>query len=130
MQPGPSKNPHLIALDKLQERDFEPATGGVKIPLGPNSLPGGGKRVQVVGTSSRDIHVVPAGILPELRDQIVDKQEFIRVISEELQQARNERNPTMIAQNQQLLEQATSELMTLLERAAAYGEQSRRIRRV
>ncbi|MBV6793134.1 hypothetical protein KWH42_06740 [Xanthomonas campestris pv. daturae] len=129
MQPGPSNNPHLTALDKLQERDFEPALGGVKIPLTLNSLPGGGKRVQVAGTSSQDVHVVPAGIRSELQEAITDKQLFIQTLRQDLQEARNQGNPALIAQNERLLEQANADLRSLLGQVAVYGEESRRINR-
>ncbi|WP_372178124.1 XopO/AvrRps4 family type III secretion system effector [Xanthomonas axonopodis pv. phyllanthi] len=126
-QPGPSNNPHLTALDKLQERDFEPAPGGLKIPFSPNSLPGGGKRVSLAGTSSRDVHVVPAGIRSELRESIVDKQTLIGTLTQELQEARDQGNPALIAQNERLLEQARADLRSLMEQARVYGQEHRRI---
>ncbi|SDK38019.1 type III effector protein AvrRps4 [Paracidovorax citrulli] len=129
MQPGPSNHPHLIALDKLEARGFEPAAGGIKIPLTPNSLPGGGKRVQTVGTSSRDVHVVPAGIAPQLREAIQDKQLMIQTLTQELAQAEEEGNPAEIAQNQRLLAQARQDLAGYMRQAAVYGEESRRINR-
>ncbi|WP_425479218.1 hypothetical protein [Xanthomonas bromi] len=130
MQPGPSKNPHLTALDKLQERNFEPAPGGVKIPLTPNSLPGGGgKRVQVVGTSSRDVQVVTAGIAPALQEAIDDKKIFIQNLRQELQEAREESNPTTIAHNAQALDQALADLRSMMGQAAVHLEESRRINR-
>ncbi|MGV7165681.1 XopO/AvrRps4 family type III secretion system effector [Xanthomonas axonopodis pv. cajani] len=126
-QPGPSNNPHLTALDKLQERDFEPAPGGLKIPFSPNSLPGGGKRVSSAGTSSRDAHVVNAGIRSELRESIVDKQTFIGTLEQDLQEARDQGNPALIAQNERLLEQARADLRSLRQQAMVYAEEHRRI---
>ncbi|XUP37829.1 hypothetical protein WAE31_10255 (plasmid) [Xanthomonas axonopodis pv. vasculorum] len=118
---------HLTALDKLQERDFEPALGGVKIPLTPNSLPGGGKRVTVAGTSSRDVHVVPAGIRSDLSESIVDKQAIIQTLRRDLQEARNLGNPALIAQNERLLQQELADLRSMLQQVAVYGQEHRRI---
>lgn len=128
-QAGPSHNPHLIALDKLQARGFEPAPGGMKIPLTPNALPGGGKRVQTVGTSSRDVRVVGTGVIDELREAITEKQSMIQTLAQDLAQAEAEANPAEIARNRQLLTQAREDLRNYMRQAAVYGEEHRRMNR-
>lgn len=128
-QAGSSHDRHLIALDQLQARNFEPAPGGMKIPLAPHALPGGGKRVQTVGTSSRNVHVVPMGVINELREAIADKQLMIQTLAEVLAQAEEEGNPVEIARHQQLLTQAREDLRNYMRQAAVYGEEHRRMNR-
>ncbi|MEQ2324422.1 hypothetical protein WGE84_15600 [Xanthomonas euvesicatoria pv. euvesicatoria] len=83
----------------------------------------------MAGTSSRDVHVVPAGIRSELQEAITDKQLLIQTLRQDLQEARNQGNPALIAQNERLLEQANADLRSLLGQVAVYGEESRRINR-
>ncbi|XUP28887.1 hypothetical protein WCN79_07060 [Xanthomonas axonopodis pv. vasculorum] len=95
--------------------------------LTPNSLPGGGKRVTVAGTSSRDVHVVPAGIRSDLTEAVVDKQALIESLRQDLQAARDLGNPALIAQNERLLQQAEADLRSMLEQGAVYGQEHSRI---
>ncbi|MEJ2754428.1 MAG: hypothetical protein P8104_00950, partial [Gammaproteobacteria bacterium] len=44
-QPSSSRDLRLIALDKLQQRDFRPALGGLEIPLTGKAMGGMPKRV-------------------------------------------------------------------------------------
>ncbi|KOP53052.1 type III effector AvrRps4 [Pseudomonas coronafaciens pv. porri] len=126
-QAGPSNSPHLNALNKLQQRNFKPAAGGLEIPVTPNSLLGGGKRVSQIGSSSRDIKVCPRGAGAALRDQIEDKQQLINDFNNELQEAIDEGNPNLIAHNTEQLRQARADLVELQRRFAILAHEDRRI---
>ncbi|MCF5806274.1 XopO/AvrRps4 family type III secretion system effector [Pseudomonas tremae] len=126
-QAGPSNSRHLNALNKLQQRNFKPAAGGLEIPVTPNSLLGGGKRVSQLGSSSRDIKVCPRGAGAALREQIGDKQELINTFIEELQEAIDEANPALIAHNTEQLRQARADLAELQNRFAILATEHNRI---
>ncbi|MFC3657166.1 type III effector AvrRps4 [Xanthomonas hyacinthi] len=85
-QAGPSNNPHLSAIDKLQQRGFKPAPGGLQIPFTRNALLGGtGKRVYQFGSSSRHVNVVPAGNIAKLTDEIRKKEQLIIELTEDIE---------------------------------------------
>ncbi|WP_057403176.1 XopO/AvrRps4 family type III secretion system effector [Pseudomonas amygdali] len=124
---GPSNSPHLNALNQLQQRNFKPAVGGLEIPVTPNSLLGGGKRVSHLGSSSRDIQVCPRGAAAELRQEIQDKQTFVNDLTEELEDATEEANPDEIANTTQQLRQARTDLVELQRRLMMLAHEDRRI---
>ncbi|WP_243787542.1 XopO/AvrRps4 family type III secretion system effector [Pseudomonas amygdali] len=126
-QAGPSNSPHLNALNKLQQRDFKPAAGGLEIPFTPKSLLGGGKRVYQIGSSSRDVQVCSRGAGAALRQEIEDKQLMVNNLTDELQDAIDEGNPAEIANTSQQLRQARSDLAELQRRFAVLGNEDRRI---
>jgi type III effector protein AvrRps4 len=123
-QPGPSNNRQLNALDKLQNRDFKPAVGGLEIPLTPHSLLGGGKRVYQRGETSRDVRVVPRGVAEDLRQKIDDKRELITRLATDLQ---DETDPGQMALTTEALRTARVEFAELIARAQVLGNEDRRV---
>ena len=129
-QAGPSNNPHLTALDKLQKRGFKPAVGGLEIPLTPHSPLGGGKRVYQRGETSRDVRVVPRGVAADLQRRISDKREMIQNFIdelEELNEANDPDNAAEIATTRELLAAARVELAELIARGQVLANENRRI---
>ncbi|QUP55486.1 type III effector [Ralstonia syzygii] len=114
----------MSALDKLQQRNFKPALGGLEIPFTPNSLLGGGKRVSQLGSSSRDVGVVASGAAAELREEIEDKRLLIQNLTEELQ---GETDTGQRALTTETLSSARADLAQLVERLRVLADEHRRI---
>jgi len=122
-QAGPSNSPHLNALNKLQQRRFKPAAGGIEIPFTPHSLLGGGgsKRIDTRGTSSRDVRVCDAGVIEERKERIGEQISNLQQQNENLlqnwQNAANQTERSRIYQqmrgNQQRIDQLNRELAEL-----------------
>lgn len=127
-QAGPSNNPHLNALDKLQQRHFKPAPGGVEIPFTPNSLLGGGKRVNTIGSSSRDVRVVAAAeVAQQLTERIQDTRLLIQNLTADLQAEVDD--PGQRELTAQALVEARRDLDTYARQYAVFQNESRSINR-
>jgi type III effector protein AvrRps4 len=137
-QAGPSNNPHLNALNHLEQRDFEPAAGGIEIPFTPNSLLGGGrsKRVDADASSSRgNMRVCPPGAGIGLEDAIAAQKVQINRLQQRVFNIETGRevlpNGTDLAealnQARRMVRLASEELESLESRMEAFDSEYRRI---
>jgi len=115
-QAGPSNSPHLNALNKLQQRRFKPAAGGIEIPFTPNSLLGGGgsKRVDTRGTSSRQVQVCEAGVIEErkerIREQIRNQEQVLQTRLQNWSNATDQTERSRIFQEMRQIQQRVERL--------------------
>jgi len=120
-QAGPSNNPHLNALNHLEQRDFEPAAGGIEIPFTPNSLLGGGgsKRVDTRGTTSRHVQVCLPGVIEErieeTREGIRAQQEVLDNLGQNWANATDQGERSNIFQQMRQAQQHLNQLNSRLE---------------
>ncbi len=129
-QPSSSKDLRLIALDKLQQRGFRPALGGLEIPLTGKAMGGMPKRINAYyypGAASESTRQEFGGPAAEKQQEINDKKEFIAELREELAAGGTTEVQTRL--NRQALQQAQNELATLQAEYRRIQEQARQAER-
>lgn len=140
-QPSSSRDLRLIALDKLQQRGFRPALGGLEIPLTGKAMGGMPKRINApfrpssssVSSRSSSSSVSSATRLEfseparEKLLEITDKTDFITELRAEL--AGGGLSEVQTRLNRQALEQAQDELATLHAEYRRIQEQVRQAER-
>lgn len=131
-QPSSSRDLRLIALDKLQQRGFRPALGGLEIPLTGKAMGGMPKRINAsfrsssssVSSATRQEFSEPAR---EKLIEINDKANFITTLRAEL--ADEGISAVQARLTRQDLQQAQDDLATLHAEYRRIQEQVRQAER-
>ena len=141
-QPSSSRDLRLIALDKLQQRGFKPALGGLEIPLTGKALGGMPKRINApfrpasiqssrFSSSSTTVSSATrlefAAPVREKQIEIEDKSNFVADLKDELEVGGMSEEQTRLTR--QALEQAEDELATLHAEYRRLQEQIRQAER-
>lgn len=121
LQPSSSKDLRLTALNKLEQRNFQPAPGGLEIPLTGKAM--GGMRRRTNAPVTPDVASTLGAEVHALREAIADKLQFINDLRQDLLDEND--NPGQAELTRKAIEQATQEKNQLENRLRREVERAR-----